>query len=202
MLSQSAATRVAGFATQIVLAWLLEPEDFGLIGLAYAIQAFANIVLGSGIGVMLISRPNEYHKLANGGFWYSIGTGLVAAGIMLLAAPVGARLLDSPELVGLLLIMALVAPIRAMWAVPHSALLIQFRFRASAMINLLYWVGGMALSVVFALAGFGAFSFVLPLLITTPICALILFCWLGRPFNGGCKFRNGNRWSGSPPLFC
>ena len=49
MFSKSVVTRAAAFATQIALAWLLEPEDFGVIGLAYAIQGFANIVKSSGV---------------------------------------------------------------------------------------------------------------------------------------------------------
>ncbi len=180
MLSKSVVTRVAAFATQIALAWMLEPEHFGLIGLAYSIQGFAGIVQSTGVGIFLVSRQDDYERYANAGFWYSIFTGLVAAAIMLLCAPLAARLLDSPELVGLLLIMAIATPFQAIWTVPSARLSIDFRFRAAAIVNMFYWVGGMILSVLFAWAGFGAYSFVLPLLITKPLCAVILLL-LARP---------------------
>lgn len=180
MFSQAIVTKIAGIATQIALAWLLLPEDYGLIGLAYSIRAFAALVETGGVRLLLVSRQDEYTRLANAGFWYAVSLGLATAGIMALVAPFVARYYQSPELVGLVLVMAVAVPFQSMWVVPSARLDIDLRFRAKAMINIFYWVGGMVLSVVFALWGFGAYSFALPLLITSPLSALF-YLMLSRP---------------------
>lgn len=180
MFSQAIVTKIAGIATQIALAWLLLPEDYGLIGLAYSIRAFAALVETGGVRLLLVSRQDEYTRLANAGFWYAVSLGLATAGIMALVAPFVARFYESPELVGLVLVMAVAVPFQSMWVVPSARLDIDLRFRTKAMVNIFYWVGGMVLSVGFALWGFGAYSFVLPLLITSPLSALF-YLMLSRP---------------------
>ncbi len=188
MLSRATVTRVAGLATQITLAWLLEPEHFGIIGLAYSIQGFAKIVQTTGLNIFLVTRQDEYNRYANAGFWYSVFTGLAASGIMLLCAPLATRLWNSPELVGMLIVMAMATPFQAMGTVSRARLSIDLKFRTLALFNVSFLVGRMALSVLFAWAGFGAYSFVLPLLIISPLRALTLYLLVRPPIHWRFEF--------------
>ena len=40
-MAQTVGSKVVNMAGQVVLAWLLVPADWGLIGLAYTVTAFA-----------------------------------------------------------------------------------------------------------------------------------------------------------------
>ena len=188
MLSKSAVTRGAALATQLALAWLLEPEHFGIIGMAYSIQGLAKIVQTTGVRIFLIARQDEYGRYANASFWYSLFTSLAAAGFMLFCGPLAARLLNSPELVGMLIIMAIATPFQAIGTVSGARLSMDFRFRTIALFNMFFMVGRMALSVLFAWRGFGAYSFVLPFLITNPLRALILFLLVRPPVHWRFQF--------------
>lgn len=180
LFSQTVATRLVNFAGQLVLAWLLEPSAFGLIGLVYAIQAFASLVLRNGVEQILVARQSDYERLANAAFWFSLATGVAAAFFMAGAAPFVAQMFGHPELTALILIMAAAAPFDALRAVPTARLRIDLRFGASAVVNTAAMAAQMTLTVILAVLGFGAFSFILPLLVVAPATALALY-WLTRP---------------------
>jgi lipopolysaccharide exporter len=180
LFSQTVITRVVNFVGQLTLAWLLEPSAFGLIALATSIQAFTTLAQQNGLNQILVARQSEYTMLANPAFWYSLVTGLVAAIVMVISAPVASRAFGHPELFGLTLIMAVAAPFDATRAVPAAKLAIDLRFGASAVANTGSMVISMLLTVALARLGFGVYSFVLPLLVVTPATTLVFFV-LTRP---------------------
>lgn len=177
---RTVVTRFVQYGGQIVLAWLLAPSAFGLIGMAYAIQAFATLVQQSGIDKVLVARQDEFDELANPGFWGALATGLVAGGLMFISAPIAADMLNSPGLTELILILAIATPFKALWLVPQAALSIDLRFDLIAIINTGAVVLQMGLTIVLATQDFGAQSFVLPALVVNPLIAAVLY-GLTRP---------------------
>jgi PST family polysaccharide transporter len=143
-------TRVVQYGGQIVLAWLLEPKAFGLIGMAYSIQAFATLVQQSGIDKVLVAKQDHFEELANPGFWGALATGLAAAGLMALSAPIAADMLNSPDLTELLLILAVATPFKTLWLVPQSRLSIDVRFDLKTIVNTGATIAQMGLAIILA----------------------------------------------------
>ena len=190
---RTVVTRIVQYGGQIVLAWLLEPKAFGLIGMAYSIQAFATLVQQSGIDKVLVAKQDEFDELANPGFWGALATGLVAGGLMFVSAPIAADMLNSPGLTEIILILAIATPFKALWLVPQSRLSIDLRFDIKAFIDAGAIVLQMALTIVLAMQGFGAQSFVLPLLLVNPLIAAVLYALTRPPLRWTPEF---TKWPG------
>src|SRR4051812_37310450 len=77
MLTQTLATRLVMFVGQVILARLLTPAEYGVIGLAYSVQAFALLLQNKGVGNILVAKQTEFGRLANPAFWFSLAIGSV-----------------------------------------------------------------------------------------------------------------------------
>lgn len=158
---------------QIILAWLLSPEDFGLIGLAYTVSALVGTLNNFGIEQVLVHRHLRFDRWASSAFWMSLTMGMGAAAIMAVAAPFASRMYGEPRLTGLLLVLAIAAPLGNLVIVPKAKVQTQLRFRFMAGSGFIQTVATMGLTVLFAVLGFDAYSFVLPM----PIVAIGMAGW-------------------------
>ena len=165
---------------QIVLAWLLLREDFGLIGLAYTIVTVISLIQQAGIREILIQRGGEFRRWANPAFWMSLAFGLGGSLLMAGLAPAAAWFYGEPRLIGLVAILAIGNLIHSLTIVPHARLQIDLNFRLLAWTGLLAVAVSVGASILFAVLGFGAYSFALPV----PISQLVrlIFLWVAaRP---------------------
>jgi O-antigen/teichoic acid export membrane protein len=191
MISQTLGSKLITAVAQLVLAWKLDRKDFGLVGLAYTVAAFATILQRSGLEDILIQRQKTFRRWANATFWMALLSGCLAALAMVAAAPIAMRFFHAPALFSLILILAISSPLTSLSIVPSAKLQIEFRFRAISLINFVSGTLGSVLSIILAWSGFGVFSFVIP----QPIAALTrtVVMWLvAQPnISGHAHFR---RW--------
>lgn len=180
MMAQTVGSKMVNMVGQVMLAWLLSPEDFGLVGLAYTVTAFATLIHQAGIREILIHRHAHFSRWATPAFWISLTAGCLAGAAMLVAAPIAAHVYEEPSLVGLVLVLALAAPFNGLDVVPDAFLVGELRFRYVALVKWIYAVGTMGLSVLFAHLQFGAYSFVLPQPIML-IVRLVMLWTVARP---------------------
>jgi PST family polysaccharide transporter len=188
---QTAAAKGANFAAQLVLAWLLGPRDFGRVGLAYTISAFGALLQQAGVREVLVRRQRRFGLWAPSAFWMSLAMGVAAGAVMAATAPLVAAAFRSPQLTGLILVLAVAAPLQAAGSVPAARLQASLRFKALAAIGTVGSLAGAGLTVLFAALKFEAYSFVLPI----PIVALFQSAayWVAAPpvLRGGLRLR---RW--------
>ncbi len=191
MLAQTAGSKIFGFGTQIVLARLLAPHDFGLVALAYAAVSFAAVIRNTGIQQILVQRQRHFRRWANPAFWFELTVSLATALTLVVVAPIAGAVFHSHTIIGLVLIIAAAAPLSPWYVVPSAKLMMDMRFRALAAVNIAYNLAAMVVSVVLAWRGFGPYSFVIPLL----VAGLVRVVWLWRltlpPIRWRLQFR---RW--------
>ncbi|HWI27757.1 MAG TPA: oligosaccharide flippase family protein [Stellaceae bacterium] len=161
---------------QMVLAWLLTPADFGSIGLAYTVTTFVNAIINPGIDDVLVQRGRHLRHWTNAAFWLSLSLATIGAIAMIAAAPVSAQLYREERVSGLIMVLALAAPISALSLVPLAILRASLKFRLLAGISLAELTALQGLSVLFAYLGFGAYSFVVPVPLT--MAGRALATWL------------------------
>lgn len=171
--SQAAATKLSSALLQFVLSWLLRPEDFGAVGLAYSVSALVSLLRQFGVREFLVRRRRGDLWLEQT-LWFSLGLGTLGGVLLAAAAPVAAALYEEPRIAGLLLVIAPVQPVSALNAVLLADLQRRMNFRALSGIGLFSSVAGALLSIAFALTGFEAYSFVLPSLIVETLIAIFL----------------------------
>ncbi len=179
MIFQTLASKGFGFIGQIILARLLTPHDFGLVGLAYAATAIPNILRQSGVPQILVQKQRTFVRWVTAAFWMEIALGIAAGILMLVAAPYAALAFHAPQLVPIMEVIAPGIAITALFAVPTARLTKDMRFRELALIGLGYNVLAMVLSIVLAAMGWGVYSFVIPLPVVGALRAIAL--WIAAP---------------------
>lgn len=186
--SQTGVTRLIAISSQLVLANLLMPGDFGLIAIVYAVQGFAQLLEKHGIGRVLISRQNELTELASPAFWVFMTLSLGSAVAVTAASSIVSEHYADPRLRDLLLLIAFTIPFNSITEFAKIRFSIDLNFRTIALLDL--WIlGGTSLLVIFfAWSGLGVYSFVLPGVIIGPIAAVAAFRMAKLPVRFHARF--------------
>ncbi len=158
--------KAASFTAQWALGWLLSKDDFALWALAISSSAVVMALRGGGTARILVQRGPQYTQLVRPTYLIALAINCVLGSAMAAAAPAIAWYFDKPGLPKLIWILAASLPLSTPAMVLLSKLTIDLRFRDVARINAISSVLRHGSSVLFALAGLGPASFVLPLLVT------------------------------------
>lgn len=179
MISQAMATKVVTAVGQIIVAWYLLPEDFGVISIAFMFSIFPLLIQQGGLKEVLIARHAHFRRWANSAFWMSMVLGLAGGVVMAAVAPVAAHLYQQPVLTGLLLVIAVLFPLESISIVPLAHMQGQMRFRLVAAMEMGKALLLTALTIVLAWWGFGPYSLIVPRVVVSVIVAVV--CWSVAP---------------------
>lgn len=183
-----AATFSLRFGSLMVLARLLDPRDFGLVGMVTAFTGILNLFRDFGLSAAAVQRLKVTEEQVSTLFWINL---LVGAGLTLLVvamAPFVAGFYREPRLLWVTVILASGFIVNAA-GVQHSALLQrQMRFTAMAGIDVLALAVSITTGIVMALRGYGYWSLVATALVPTMVtttCLWITAAWIpGKPRRG------------------
>src|SRR5207245_11370395 len=103
-----------------------------------------------GLKEVLVRRDRRYHLWASSAHWMALGFGLLAGLTMLAIAPPAAHIFKSPQLTGLIMVIASAAPIELLSQVVAIKLQIDLRFRTFAWLAFALAAAGLVLIVSFA----------------------------------------------------
>lgn len=160
----------------ILLARLLDPSQFGIIGLLSLLMAISQAILDSGLGAALIQKKNATHEDFCSIFYFNIFTGSVLFGALCLAAPLIARFFDQPELIKLTCFMSLNFFFNGFGMVHSSMLLKKMRFKSLFKINFLAAVLSGIIAIILAYSGFGVWSIAFQSVLSTLF--INIFLWI------------------------
>jgi teichuronic acid exporter len=177
---EAVGVRGTQFIVGIVLARLLLPEQFGLIGMLTVFMAVAQSLLDSGFGAALIQKRDVARVDACSIFYFNIIVGIAAAGLLCLAAPWIAAFYHQPILTPLTRAMSAVIVVNSFALVQNTILTKELNFRAMTKVSLigstLSGIGGIAAAV----AGCGVWSLVIQQVSSAFLHTLLL--WLVSPW--------------------
>jgi len=183
--ARTVATKGLAFVTQIVLAYLLVPADFGLVGLAYTFAAFANLISQAGLRQVLIQQHDQFATHQRAALWLSVVAGVSGALLIAALTPVAAALYDEPRLVAVMLTLALAPPVEALGIVPRAKMESAMRFRFLAGMEVSVAVLQAAITITLASMGFGALAVVAPRPIVSTLRTVTMWMASGVGFPGG-----------------
>jgi PST family polysaccharide transporter len=144
-----------------LLARLLTPADFGLVGAALIIVSFSEIFSQLGVGSAVVQRPNLEERHLRTGFTVSVLFGVMMAGLLWLLASDIAGFFRMKELTSILRALVLIFPLQGMSVIAESLLQRELQFRPLAGIEVAsYAVGYGVVGVSLAFMGFGTWSLV------------------------------------------
>ncbi|MGA8611952.1 MAG: oligosaccharide flippase family protein [Xanthobacteraceae bacterium] len=174
-LLQNASGRATALVSQIILAGLLQPSDFGVVALAISITTLIGTFVAFGIEEVLLSRRRKIRFWVTPALWLSLGLALLGTLVTLVAAPLGAMIYKNPEISRLIVILAFSVPFTAASIVPGVVLQAALKFRFLAVYAAVELTSIQLLTVILAFTGFGAYSFVIPVPIGAAIKAIVFW---------------------------
>ena len=159
-LLQAIAQGGVQFVIGIVLARLLFPEQFGLIGMLTIFVSVIRTFLDSGFGAALIQKREVTQTDICSIFYFNILVGLVAAGLLCLAAPWIAAFYNQPMLTPLTRALSLTIVINSFGMIQNTILTKEINFKTQTKISLIAGVLSGITGITLAALGFGVWSLV------------------------------------------
>ncbi len=154
-----------GIITSVILAWILDPQDFGLIAMAYVFIEFAQLFADFGIGAAIIQSSQIQRDTLSSSFWANVSVGTALALLMILAAPAIAEFYGDPRLVPIIVTLSLTLLLSGVVVVPRAILQKEMRFDLAMKAQMIGSLAGSAAAVGLALNNFGVWS-----LVAQPLC--------------------------------
>jgi O-antigen/teichoic acid export membrane protein len=173
----------------LVLARLLRPDDFGLMGMVVLVIGFAQAYTDAGIGAALVHRQTVTRDQLSSLYWLGLALGAAVCAILSLVAPVLALFFREPRLVPLLRVVSLIFLVLPLGKQFELLLQRDLRFDLLAGQELAATAAGAVAAATAALNGAGVWAMIAGTMVVA-IVKTIWLCWIGmREHRPGLHFR-------------
>lgn len=161
------------FVIGILLARILMPADFGLIGMLSIFLALSQVFIDSGMGSALIQKKERSEVDFSTVFLFNLVVSLLFYAMLFAGAPLIARFYEVPRLVPLTRVLGLIIIINSLTLVQHTKLVAQIDFSIIAKVNVISIFVGGAVAVYLALTGWGVWALVVQQLVRASLPILL-----------------------------
>jgi O-antigen/teichoic acid export membrane protein len=168
-----------GFGLSMLLARLLEPKDYGIIGMVLAITGLLSVVQDLGLGQAVIYFRDDEAALP-AYFSVTVAMGLLFTAATFLSAPLIAWFYGTPVLIPIVQALSFTLLLSSLRSVSQGVILKRFQFREMTLIETFCGLGSSGIAVVMAWRGFGVWSLVTNLLLKAALPLFFLFAMV-RP---------------------
>ena len=172
----------------VILARLLTPEDFGLIGMVMAFTGLVALIKDAGLSDAAIQSESINQDQMSTLFWINVALG---CGLALVCATSGHLIADfygEPRLVAITLALATTFVFMGLTTQHRAVLLRHLRIRALAVIDILALLASLLASIALAAVGFGYWALVAGAVILPAFSAAAI--WLISGWVPGKPHRN------------
>lgn len=173
--------QVVSLAVSIILARLLTPDDYSVVGVVTIFFNFANVIISGGLNTALIQKKDADKEDYSTVLHISVLVSVLLYAVMFVLAPTIAELYSKDLLVPIIRIMSLSLPVYAVKSVVCAYISSTLQFRKFFFAT----IGGTLVSAVIgiymALNGFGAWALVAQQMTNTVIDTVILLATTRLP---------------------
>lgn len=174
-----AVGKVAGqggqFVISIVLARILMPEDFGLIGMLTIFIAISGSFIDSGMSSGLIQKKNRTDVDFSTVFIFNFIVSISFYLILFFSASLIAKFYSMPQLIPLTRVLALNIVINALAIVQRTRLIIDINFKTISKIDVVSLIIGGIIAIILAIKGMGVWALVMQNIIGSVISTILLW---------------------------
>lgn len=167
--------QILQFITILVLARILQPEDFGLLAAAMIVIGLLNIFRDLGIAASIIQKKNPTQNLISSLFWINVFVGISIAVLLVFIANPISRFFNTSELIPILQALAFNFIISSTSVIHQSLLEKELKFELIAKFDTLSAILGSVAGIGFAFFGFGVWSLVIQVMVTTFVFSLLIW---------------------------
>ena len=145
----------------VLLANILSPEDFGLVGALLVFQAFAILFVDSGFGAALLQRKDPTEEDYSTVFWFNLAVSVAVYAVLFLCAPLIADIFQGDRrLIPLSKVMFLTFILNGLAIVQTNRLMKRMDVKQIAIANVIGLVASGGVGIWLALTGYGPWALV------------------------------------------
>jgi len=168
-----ASGRLVTFITTLILARLLVPEEFGVIGYCTIVIAYLDLLNNVGVGHALIARRDKLEEAQNAAFIVSVISSVLLYAITWWSAPSLALFFNEPQVTPLLRVLSLGLILVGIGTVPMAMLQRDLRFKAYLLPGIVRNIIRAFVAIGMAWQGFGVWSLVVSELVNKVLEVII-----------------------------
>ena len=177
----SAVERVSVQAVQfiigIILARILTPEEYGIIGILIVFIAISQVFIDSGFTKALIQKRDRTEDDISTVFFFNIIISIICYALLWVSAPYVADFYNLGQLAILLRVLALSLIFNALFTVPFTLFTIKMDFKTITMVNFVATIVSGGVAIYMAETGYGVWALVAQTLVRGLVTVVLI--WLG-----------------------
>ncbi len=169
-----AAGQGVQFVISIILARLLMPREFGLLGMIVVFVAISEAFVNSGFSSALIRKKSATQSDYSTVFYFSLAVSIIAFLCLFVSAGRISAFFNEPQLKSIIRVLGSVLVIDALTMVHRTKLTKSIDFKLQSKISFIAAVGSGVVAIVMAVYGFGVWCLVAQRLTRQAINSLLL----------------------------
>lgn len=160
---------IVNFLLGIILARLLDPSDYGVVGMTAIFFAIAGIFVDGGLAAALVRKKDLSQKDCSTVFFFNLATSTFFYIILFIGSPYIAVFLKAPILKEVIRVSALTMIIGSFGSIHFVLLTKKINFKPSAILNVSLNILNGIIGIILAYNGFGVWALVIP----NVVCSII-----------------------------
>lgn len=154
------STQGISFVIGLILARLLSPVDYGVVGMIGIFIAIAQSFIDSGFSSALIRKKDCTDVDYSTAFYFNIAVGVVSYGLLYISAPFIANFFKTPILKDVVRVVSINLFLNSLTIVQNAKLTIALDFKSQAKISLASTIISGVVGIAFAYKGYGIWALV------------------------------------------
>lgn len=160
---------------QIILARLLVPEHFGLIGMITIFIALSNSIVQSGMDQALIREKNPTQTDYSTVFFFNLFVAVCIYLILFVSAPTISNFFNEPQLIEIIRVLMIIVIINAVGVIQRVILIRKVDFKTQTKISIIAGLCSGVIAIILALTGFGVWSLVVQTIMMQLVQVIFLY---------------------------
>lgn len=165
------------FVVSIILARLLSPDDYGLLGIIGIFTVVCNAIINGGFSSALIRKKDVSEKDYNTTFIVNLIASVILYTILFVSAPLIAKFFNREELVSLTRVSSLAMVIGALAIVQHTRLTKRIDFKTQTKITFVSSIVSGVVGISMAILNFGVWALVVQILTSQILSTILLWIY-------------------------
>ena len=148
------------FIVMIIMARILTPEDYGLVGMIAIFIAVSQSLIDSGFSQALIRKQDRSEVDNSTVFYFNIGVGIILYLLLFICAPLIASFYNEPQLIPITRVIGLSLVFNSLAVVQRALLTVRLDFKTQAKATFVGAVLSGIIGISMAYTGFGVWAIV------------------------------------------
>lgn len=170
------STYAIQFVLGIVIARLLDPADYGVIGMLAIFMAIARSFVNSGFGNALIRKSDRTEVDCSTAFYFNVAVAVLLYGVLFLSAPAIAAFYNTPLLTDVVRVYSLTLIIGSLGIVPRALRSVAVDFKTQAYASVISVIVSGLVGLYLAYSGYGVWALVWQAIISS--CVSVAVIWV------------------------